>query len=420
MKLAFWLLTLFLAAGVIALAAKYNTGYVLLVAQEYRIELSLNMLLVLLVALFFICYFIVRLLIATLRLPTMVREFRTRRRHQAAHMALLNGVKAFLEGRYARAEKTASNALRFKESSEFIAINAVIAARSAHELNKHSQRDEFINVLENHAPDEIALRVITKAELLLDENHYEEALKILHSLHTVEKNQQTAILRLELKAQQQSNNWETVLDIVDQLTKRNALNKSLAEELRHRAHLENFRNNVWNKQTLQRYWRSVPSAEKENSTLAYFGAQAHIALGDCATAHQIIEKSLNKQWNSELVRIYSDCLKGNVTRQIEYAETWWLKFYPNDFNLLLTLGKLCIRCELWGKAQNYLETSITVRSSYEAHLMLALLNEKIGKPEIAKEHYSKGLELAPQNLESGRLSGRALNTIPAKLLINKD
>ena len=54
MKLAFWLLTLIIAAGVIAFAAKYNSGYVLLVAQEYRIELSLNMLLVLLIALFFI------------------------------------------------------------------------------------------------------------------------------------------------------------------------------------------------------------------------------------------------------------------------------------------------------------------------------------------------------------------------------
>jgi HemY protein len=406
MKIAFWILTLIVAAGVIAFAAKYNSGYVLLVAQEYRIELSLNMLLVLLIALFFISYFIVRLILATLRLPTKVREFRIRKNHEAAHV---------LEGRYTKAEKTANKALKFKESSEFIAINAAIAARSAHELNKYSQRDEFIQLLESKAPDEKALHVITKAELLLDENHYEEALKILHTLDTVEKNQQNAILRLELKAQQQANNWEKVLDLVDQLTKYNSLNKALAEELRHRAHLENFKNIAWNKQLLQRYWRNIPSVEKENNTIAYFGAQAHITLGDCITAHQIIEKSLNKHWNSELVSIYADCMKGNVTRQIEYAETWWLKFYPNDFNLLLTLGKLCIRCELWGKAQSYLEASIAIKSSYEAHLMLALLNEKIGKPEIAKDHYTKGLE-ASQNPRSGKI----LDTTPAKLLINKD
>ena len=419
MRFSFWLLTLIIAAGVVAFATKYNTGYVLLVVQEYRIELSFNMLLVFLIALFSICYFILRLLIATLRLPTTIRKFRARKNHEAAHLALLNGIKEFLEGRYTKAEKTANKALKFRESPEFIAINAAIAARSAHELSKYSQRDIFIGVLENKAPNEKSLCAITKAELLLDENRYEEALDILHTLDNIEKNQQNTILQLELKAQQQANHWEKVLDLVDVLTKRNALNKVFAEELRHRAHLENFKNIVWNKQLLKRYWRNIPSIEKENNTIAYFGAQAHIALGDCKKAHQIIENSLDKQWNSELVSIYADCMKGNVTRQIEYAETWWLKFYPNDFNLLLTLGKLCIRCELWGKAQNYLEESLAIKSSYEAHLMLALLNEKIGNPEIARAHYTKGLE-ASQSPGAGKFSDKTLDAIPAKLLIHKN
>ena len=44
MKLVLWLLALCTVAAVMALAAKHNNGYVLLVAQPYRIELSLNML----------------------------------------------------------------------------------------------------------------------------------------------------------------------------------------------------------------------------------------------------------------------------------------------------------------------------------------------------------------------------------------
>jgi len=410
MKLTIWLLALFAAAAVVALAAKHNSGYVLLVAQPYRIELSLNMLVVLLVALFFIGYFVVRLVSITLRLPTEVRKFRTRRRHEEAQEAMLNGIKAFLEERYAKAEKTAVTALKFKESSTSTAINAVIAARSAHKLTKYSQRDEFIDMLKNNAPEEMTLRVITKAEFLLDENHYEEALKVLHTLHTTEKHQHTAALQLELKAQQQSNNWDKVLDLVDQLTKRSAFDKTLAEELRCHAHLENFKNKAWSAQSLHEYWKIMPSVEKENSKLASSAAQAHIALGDCVTAHQIIEQSLNKQWDSELVKIYADCLDGNVIRQIEYAETWWLKFYPNDTYLLLTLGKLCVQCELWGKAQNYLEASISAEPNHEAHLLLAQLNEKIGKPELARDHYRKGLELALQRPGLGNLSDETLDT----------
>ncbi len=410
MKLTIWLLALFAAAAVVALAAKHNSGYVLLVAQPYRIELSLNMLVVLLVALFFIGYFVVRLVSITLRLPTEVRKFRTRRRHEEAQEAMLNGIKAFLEERYAKAEKTAVTALKFKESSTSTAINAVIAARSAHKLTKYSQRDEFIDMLKNNAPEEMTLRVITKAEFLLDENHYEEALKVLHTLHTTEKHQHTAALQLELKAQQQSNNWDKVLDLVDQLTKRSAFDKTLAEELRCHAHLENFKNKAWSAQSLHEYWKIMPSVEKENSKLASSAAQAHIALGDCVTAHQIIEQSLDKQWDSELVGIYADCLDGNVIRQIEYAETWWLKFYPNDTYLLLTLGKLCVQCELWGKAQNYLEASISAEPNHEAHLLLAQLNEKIGKPELARDHYRKGLELALQRPGLGNLSDETLDT----------
>ena len=72
MKGVLWLLALFAVAVAVTLATRYNSGYVLVVAQPYRIELSLNFLAVLLVVAFFISYFVVRLAVITLRLPTEV------------------------------------------------------------------------------------------------------------------------------------------------------------------------------------------------------------------------------------------------------------------------------------------------------------------------------------------------------------
>ena len=63
---AFWLLALFAIAVAVTLAARYNNGYVLVVAQPYRIELSLNLLIVLLVVAFFVAYFLMRLAVITL------------------------------------------------------------------------------------------------------------------------------------------------------------------------------------------------------------------------------------------------------------------------------------------------------------------------------------------------------------------
>jgi len=41
-----------------------------------------------------------------------------------------------------------------------------------------------------------------------------------------------------------------------------------------------------------------------------------------------------------------------------------------------------------------------VEPGYPAHLALAKLNEKLDRPELAKDHYGKGLELALRRLDA--------------------
>ncbi|SEK97042.1 heme biosynthesis HemY N-terminal domain-containing protein [Nitrosovibrio tenuis] len=400
MKAALWLLALFGIAVAATLAAKYNNGYVLVVAQPYRIELSLNLSVVLLLAACFVAYFLIRLAVITLRLPMEVKEFRLRRRREKARRAMLDGLRAFLEGRYAKAEKASAAALELKDDSPAIdVINAVVAARSAHELRRYAERDEFIALAETSAPKETVLRLMTQAELLLDEHRSEEALQILQTLRAAETRQHAAALRLELKAQQQLKNWDRVLDLLGQLEQRDALDKTLLKQLRRHAHVENLKSKMLDPRVLREYWQTVSSADKKDNKLAVAVAHACTAIGDCATARQIIEQSLDRQWDSELAELYAECPENDAISQIERAEAW-LKSHPNDASLLLALGKLCIHCELWGKAQNYLDASLSVEPGYPAHLALARLNEKIGRPELAKEHYNEGLELVLKRLEA--------------------
>jgi HemY protein len=398
-KAALWLLALFFFAVAVTLGALYNSGYVLVVAPPYRIELSLNLLVAVLLALLFIAYFVVRLAVITIRLPTEVRDFRARQRHEKAHAAMMEGLRAYFEGRYAKAERASAAALEMGQSPEAVAINAVVAARSAHELRRYSQRDEFIGKAESSRVDETTLRVITHAELLLDERRPEEALKLLASLRATGDRQHTAALRLELKAQQLGRNWAAVLDLLGQLERRNALDMSVITQLRRHAYLEAFKSRTRDPRALKEYWQNIPQSDKKDSKLAAAAATASAALGDCATAHQIIEQSLDDQWDSELAELYGEYPADDAIRQIERAEGW-LKWHPNDASLLLALGRLCAHCGLWGKAQNYLEASLSLEPSYTAHLALARLYEKIGRPEPAKHHYDEGLQLALRRLES--------------------
>ena len=54
---------------------------------------------------------------------------------------------------------------------------------------------------------------------------------------------------------------------------------------------------------------------------------------------------------------------------------------------------MCVRQELWGKAQSYLEASLGLDPSAAAHLSLARMLEKRGDNEAAYQHYRQSLEL---------------------------
>lgn len=392
MKLAFWLLTLCVLTATMIVAAKYNSGYILLVAQPYRIELSLNLLIIMLVTLFIIGYFLIRLVIITLQLPTEAREFRLHRHHEKARATMLDGIKAFFEGHYTRAEIAMTAALKLEESPETNAISTIIAARSAHKLKKYSERDQFIIMMRSIAPESTLLRLMTQAELLLDEGRSGEALKVLQALHFTETNQHTALLHLKLRAWKAEKNWSAVIDLVNQLEKHGDFDKTLARQLRQDAYLKKIKKKELDVQSFAEFWQDIPLIEREDSKLTAAAADVYIEQGNYVIARQIIEHSLNKQWDADLIRLYTRCIGDNTLEQIEYAEEW-LKSYPSDAQLLFALGQFSAHCELWDKAQNYLKASLTVTPNHLAHLALAQLNEKIGNPEKARDHYREGLKL---------------------------
>lgn len=390
MRLLLWLLALFAAAVAVVLAAKYNNGHVLLVMQPYRIELSLNIFLIGLLAVFFVFYVVVRLLAG-------IFGFSRRHRHKKADQMMQAGIKAYFEGNYARAKKAASIALKLTQSTTEKAINAVIAARSAHKLKEFAQRDEYLASAEKDAPEERVLRLVTQTELQLNDGKHEDALNSLQDLYSTGGLQQTAVLLLELEAQQQAGNWDAVIELTSLLENRRHFNKTLVKQLRHTAHIENIKRKASDLQLLNKYWQNLPSEERRDSEIAIAATRAYITLGNCEAANRVIEQCVDAEWNSELITLYAHCLDYHVNRQIELAEVW-LRSQPNNAHLLLTLGKLCTHCELWGKAQNYLEASLSVEPGHAAHLALAQLNEKLGKHELAIDHYNKGLKFTLKQL----------------------
>ncbi len=388
MKFLVWLLGLFSLAVALKLAA-HNPGYVLLVYPPYRIEISLTLFLLMLLTLFVLGYFAVRLALSAIRLPAYVRQFRLERAHSKGRSAMMEALDAFFEGRYAVAEKAAVRAMDLGESS---GLNPVIAARAAHELREFDRRDAYLATAENQSTGVSTMRLMAQAKFNLDQHQPQAALQSLKELRKGGVKRHVGALHLELRAQQQARNWDAVLDIVDQLKKRSAMDDAAAAQIRQQAWLEKIRAHTLDAPALLTIWKSTPGEFRKRPKVVAAAVRALIHQGDCRSAQQILTDRLNVEWDSDLVMLFGECLTGEAGNRIEQAERW-LKQHPDDAGLLLVLGKLCLHQELWSKAQNYLDASNSIAPSSAAYTALGHLSEKLHQSDEAFKYFQKAMAL---------------------------
>ncbi len=390
MKAMLWILAIFAAAVGLTLAAKPNEGYLLAVYPPYRVELSFNFFVVLVVGFVFLLYGLIKLVSSMVSLPVKAREYHQKRAQEKNRALMLDALASYFEGRYAKAEKAAAQALAAGESP---GINAVVAARSAHELRAYDRRDGYLAEIDALDPESLKLKWMTDAELLIGERRYADALSVLKRLKESGGRQHTAALRLELKARQQLKDWDAVLDLVAQLDTRNAFDAAYSEQMKRHARIEKLKKKVSEgREGFLSYWQKMPESERKDAKVASVAVQNFIALNECALAQKIIEESLESQWNSHLVALYADCPEPDTVKRIERAEAW-LEKHDDDAVLLLTLGRLCVHQKLWGKAKSYLDASLSVHPSAAAHLTLARLAETMQDPDAADTHYRLAQEM---------------------------
>jgi HemY protein len=233
-----------------------------------------------------------------------------------------------------------------------------------------------------------AATLMLEAEMMNEARRFDEALIALERLQG-KQGRHLAALRLELRARQGVGDWDGVLKVSRQLLKREALPAEVVREVRAQAHLGNIAKRSGDQGQLTAYLRSVPEDERGNRVVLA-AARALLAQGAEAEAQKLIEAVLDAagtdNWQPELASIYGRLAGDGQTARIAKAEAW-LRQHPDDARLLKALGRMCMRRKLWGKAQNYLEASLAVHETQEAHLELARLCDQLERKEEANRHY---------------------------------
>lgn len=378
MKFLVWLLVLAAAAVALSLAA-HNPGYVLLVYAPYRIQLSLTLFALTLFGLFVLSFLSAQLLIHALNLPEKVRRFRAERAEEKKRSVLLDALTSFLEGRYSAAEKAATEAMGLGETSDVL---PVIAARAAHAHREVERRDAFLAAIHNDS----AMKLATQAQFALDEQQPHAALLALQALREIGSKHHAGVLTLELKAQQMLGDWAAVLECVEQLDQRHAMDVTRLNQIRQHAWQEKLRASLHDASSLLATWKSIPAELRRRAPIATVAAQGFGAQGNVHLAWQIVIHALEEQWDSELATHLGDYLGDDATIRLEQAERW-MQAHPNDAGLLLALGKLCLHLQRWNQARDYLNTSLGIQPRRDAHYTLGQLYEQQGSLEAALAEY---------------------------------
>ena len=222
MRAALWLLILFAVAVAGALFAGNNQGTVTLFWPPYRIDLSLNLVVLLLVASFIFVHAVMRALAALFDLPRQALRWRTQQKERSMYAALLEGLSHLLAGRYIRARKAGESVLEQEASltssgqkpdnaAQLRAIAHLLAAESAHALQDRAAREEHL-------------------QRALDDREPEVAMQLLHDL-PLGAGRRTLALRTRLRAARQAGQPLQALETARLLAKHHAFSPVAARSI---------------------------------------------------------------------------------------------------------------------------------------------------------------------------------------------
>lgn len=392
MRSLFWLLLLGLLAIGVALLGRLTDGYVLWVVPPWRVEASFNLYVLAQLGALLVVYLLLRGIANTLSLPRVVGEYRARRARRRDERLAADALRLFWEGRYSHALKNAEQVMRHHDGQEVGAggtaagIAALVGFKAAYAL-----RDEArLPVWRTHAEGMDAAgwrtaRLLGEMAVALDARDFAAAQVAFDQLGPKERRQISA-QRLALRLAQGRGEWAELLRIARLLEKHGALTPDQARPLCLRAYHGMLDTLQDDPAQMMRTWRHMSAADRQDLRLAQRAARALAASGACAESARLIEDYLEERWESVLLADYAACEGGDVLGRIAHCEKW-LHDHQNDAMLLLTLGRLCILRQLWGKAQSYFEASLAVAYGCAAHIELARLFDRLERTDEANRHY---------------------------------
>jgi HemY protein len=425
MRAALWLVALFAVAVAISLFAGNNQAAVTLFWPPYRVDLSLNLSLLLAVGLFVLIHLALRGLAAVFSLPVQARRWRAQQKERAMYAALMDSLSHLVAGRFIRASRAAESALVQEQGLDLLvgelgadsghapqravqlrALAHLVAAESAHALQNRAVRDQHLQQALQQPVQRQAVELREGIELraarwALDDRDPVTALARLSQLPQGVA-RRTLALRLRLRAARLARQTADALDTARLLAKHGAFSAPAAQSILRGLALELLAG-AHDPQQLQKAWSLLDVAERDMPEIAVQASTRLLMLGgDAALARQWASPAWEQMVQSAtaLPDELQSRLVQTLERSMDALDVVWLgrledglQARPRDALLQYVAGMACLKRQLWGKAQQLLSQAVLglkdAGLQRRAWRALAQLAEERGDAAAAQQAYRR-------------------------------
>src|SRR5512146_2191347 len=415
MRVVVWLVLLFVLAVVAATTLGTNDGLVSFYWSGWRLDVSLNLFLLALIAGCFVLVTTIQGVRALVGLPQRAREWRVARRDRSAQEALREALAQYFGGRYTRAQKAAQRALaiqadtpELRQDDDFTVLGHLLAAGSLHRLQERGQRDEQLRLAFDVArrsaaarPAEEGARLLA-AEWALDDRDAARALELLAELPPGVA-RRTHALRLKLQATRLSDQPQDALKTARLLAKHQGFSEGAALGLLRALAFEAL-DGARDADQVRRVWQQLEPADRHDPLVAARAATRMAAQGASDEARawlrplidDLDEFTPDERAALALALLASqDGIGSEWLPRLEAA----VAAYPREPALALAAGSVLAERQLWGKARQLLrqaaaDPTLGRAGRRRAWLRLAQIAEQEGDTAAAAGAYESAARAA--------------------------
>ena len=352
-------------------------------------ELPLALGLLIIAVAFAILYLVFNFLFGIFRAPKKARAWNAQRQNKNAQNNTLRGYARLIEGDWVQGERDLVKHLGHCNTPM---LNYLGAAYAAQQQQNFSKRDEYLALAETIDPTNRMAIDISRARMLTQAGQFDEATKLLSGMQMHAPANKT-ILRLMADVCKRTEDWQGLGSLLPGLRKAKALpdEQLFALELAVAdAGLSRALPDAQNPVTLEQY-KKLPGKRKKQAAMALIYARKLLEEGDLSAAEKVIRKAIEKNWNSELARLYGLTRVENLRGQIALAASW-LSEHEQDANVNLTLARLNYAYGQIGKSRVYYNMAIELGAGDEAYFELGQFYEEEGNHKTALLYYKRGIE----------------------------